>query len=939
MDEAGFELTGGVHEVGLEGRRVEGLAGVQVRADLARALTSTHRHRLTITRYEGDRRELTRDLPNVAGATLVHLQDDGLVRVGAEVAPGDVLIGVVEPKTGLTPLTQEEKLLRAMFGEAAGDVRDVSLRCPPGTRGRVSRVWKEPTPDGEKRKGEVHCVEVEEIRPLRVGDTLRVSGAEVTVEALVDGQAIALEGAIDTGRHVVAKVRCAEDALEARSIGPYSIISQQPLGGKANYGGQRVPTAALAHLEEHAPVLARELMTVKSDCVMGRTRLYESLIKGEDPGLDTLPESALVTLRVLRAAAIDVQVMDDAPPPKPTDGLFSLFTPVREIQPTGLALRLLDAEALLDASHGEVKKPETLNYRTFRPEAQGLFCSRIFGPVRDYECLCGKYTRMKHRGVVCEKCGVEVIQSRVRRERFGHVDLAVPLMHPWAAAFVAETLGLSVKDVHRIVDQALTIDLQEREPLPPGGASILGGSEPIAKVGVEALAMAAQDTPAAAAFFDRWPVLPPDLRPLVPLSGGRWATSDLNDLYRRLINRNNRTLRLIELNAPEIIIRNEIKMLQDSLDALVENGARGKTITGPDRRPLRSLAQMLMEPGWGLLRMARHGKRVDYSGAAVAVPCGVAEGTVRVPRAMALEIFKPWLYGRLEALGYVTTIKSAKRMVQKAGPEVQAALTEGCAHHPVLLASERFVAGMRVELWDELALGLSAGDLARAGVAPGEVVQVHVPASEHAIAETTALGVMRTTAGDTTPTSPFARAVAEPDPGPTLFELARQRLEDPLEDTFTRRLLGVQVRPSPVEKPAARDSAWIGPSAYVPPEPEEPATPAHWDRLVEELEFSIRTANCLQNAGIRTVGQLAQRTHAELLKTKNFGRKSLKEVIEMLASMGLTLGMRPGGPVKPVAPVAAPVIAPVAAPEVPEAPNAPPPAPADAPYDDLDDLD
>jgi DNA-directed RNA polymerase subunit beta' len=402
-------------------------------------------------------------------------------------------------------------------------------------------------------------------------------------------------------------------------------------------------------------------------------------------------------------------------------------------------ISLASPEMIREWSFGEVKKPETINYRTFRPERDGLFCARIFGPIKDYECLCGKYKRMKHRGVICEKCGVEVIQAKVRRERMGHIELANPVAHIWFLRSLPSRIGnlldLSLKDVEKIlyceahvVVDPMETDLTENQILTeeayqaalsnfgPNFKAMIGGEavlELLRKVDPEFLSAKLRkdikETKSEAqikkmskrlkvveAFKEsknkpEWmmllalPVIPPDLRPLVPLDGGRFATSDLNDLYRRVINRNNRLKRLQELNAPDIIIRNEKRMLQEATDALLDNGRRGKTFTGPNKRPLRSLSDML-KGKQGRFRQNLLGKRVDYSGRSVIVvgpelklhQCGL-------PKKMALELFKPFIYSKLEERGYTTTIKQAKKMVEDETVEVWDILSEVVKEHPVLL--------------------------------------------------------------------------------------------------------------------------------------------------------------------------------------------------------------------------------------------------------------
>ncbi len=404
-----------------------------------------------------------------------------------------------------------------------------------------------------------------------------------------------------------------------------------------------------------------------------------------------------------------------------------------------IRIALTSPEMIRSWSFGEVRKPETINYRTFKPERDGLFCAKIFGPVKDYECLCGKYKRLKHRGVVCEKCGVEVTQSKVRRERMGHIELASPVAHIWFLKSLPSRIGLMVdmtlRDLERVLYfEAFVVVDPGMTPLERGQlmsnetyleALEQYGDEFDARMGAEAILELLKTIDLATetgkvraeiggttsetkikrltkrlklleSFIEsgnnpQWmvltvlPVLPPDLRPLVPLDGGRFATSDLNDLYRRVINRNNRLRRLLELNAPDIIVRNEKRMLQESVDALLDNGRRGRAITGTNKRPLKSLADMI-KGKQGRFRQNLLGKRVDYSGRSVIVvgptlrlhQCGL-------PKKMALELFKPFIFHKLQLRGLATTIKAAKRLVEREGPEVWDILEEVIREHPVLL--------------------------------------------------------------------------------------------------------------------------------------------------------------------------------------------------------------------------------------------------------------
>ncbi|NRP83539.1 DNA-directed RNA polymerase subunit beta' [Marinobacterium sp. xm-d-509] len=404
-----------------------------------------------------------------------------------------------------------------------------------------------------------------------------------------------------------------------------------------------------------------------------------------------------------------------------------------------IRISLASPDMIRSWSYGEVKKPETINYRTFKPERDGLFCAKIFGPVKDYECLCGKYKRMKHRGVICEKCGVEVTMTKVRRERMGHIELASPVAHIWFLKSLPSRIGLmldmTLRDIERVlyfesfvvIDEGMTTlqrgqlmnDEQYFEALEEFGDDFDArmGAEAIGEllksIDLEAeISVLREEIPATnsetklkkmskrlkllEAFYKsgnnpEWmilkvlPVLPPDLRPLVPLDGGRFATSDLNDLYRRVINRNNRLKRLLDLNAPDIIVRNEKRMLQESVDALLDNGRRGRAITGSNKRPLKSLADMI-KGKQGSFRQNLLGKRVDYSGRSVIVvgpslrlhQCGL-------PKKMALELFKPFIFSKLELRGYATTIKAAKKMVEREEPLVWDILDEVIREHPVLL--------------------------------------------------------------------------------------------------------------------------------------------------------------------------------------------------------------------------------------------------------------
>ena len=476
--------------------------------------------------------------------------------------------------------------------------------------------------------------------------------------------------------------------------------------------------------------------------------------------------------------------------------LFKQFTPDEHFD--AIKIGLASPEKIRSWSFGEVKKPETINYRTFKPERDGLFCAKIFGPVKDYECLCGKYKRLKHRGVICEKCGVEVTQTKVRRERMGHIDLAAPCAHIWFLKSLPSRLGLvldmTLRDIERVLyfeayvvtDPGMTplkkfsimseddydakceeygydeftakmgaegikellegIDLDAEIERLRGD---LTGSE--AKVKKNAKRLKVLEAFKKSGIKPEWmimevlPVLPPDLRPLVPLDGGRFATSDLNDLYRRVINRNSRLKRLLELKAPEIIARNEKRMLQEAVDSLLDNGRRGKAMTGANKRALKSLADMIKGKS-GRFRQNLLGKRVDYSGRSVITvgpylklhQCGL-------PKLMALELFKPFIFSRLEQMGIATTIKAAKKEVEAGTPVVWDILEEVIKEHPVLLNRAPTLHRLGIQAFEPILIEGKAIQLHPLVCAAfnadfdGDQMAVHVPLSVEAQMEARAL--------------------------------------------------------------------------------------------------------------------------------------------------------------------------------------------------------
>jgi len=841
--------------------------------------------------------EITRDIPNVSEEALKNLDETGIIHLGAEVGPGDILVGKVTPKTE-SELSPEERLLRAIFGEKASDVRDTSLTVPPGVegvaidahifqrkeRGRkskedktkelartrelktyykqemeflqrekitrlsqllgVDKVKAEKMDFGDNEEAkilassfdeqmqELLAEEQQEIEKVRRGDELPPGVLKRVVVYIATKRKLA-EGDKLAGRHgnkgVVAKILPQEDMpflsdgtpvdivlnplgvpsrmnvgqilethlgwaakvlglhvdspvfdgateeeikemmrnanlpengkltlydgyngqpfdqkvtvgyiymmklihmvdekIHARSIGPYSLVTQQPLGGKAQFGGQRLGEMEVWALEAYGAAFSlQEMLTVKSDDVMGRTRIYEAIVKGEQRLTHGTPESFNVLIKELQGLCLDVKTEKV----KEESSLFD-----------SISIKIASPQVIKSWSRGEIKKAETINYRTLKPEKDGLFCEKIFGPVRDWECNCGKYKGIKFKGITCDRCGVTVDRSSVRRERMGHIELAAPVTHVWffkvVPSRISALLDMSLRDVEKVIyyEEYLVVDsgttpLKKRELLSEEkyqeAVNKYGSSSFKAKIGAEAIRDLLKELELDAysrklrrdlekskeilnnrkilktlkivedfkksANKPDWmvmevlPVIPPDLRPLVPLDGGRFATSDLNDLYRRVINRNNRLRKLIELSAPEIIIRNEKRMLQEAVDALLDNGRHGRAVMAANNRPLKSLSDML-KGKQGRFRQNLLGKRVDYSGRSVIVigpelklhECGL-------PKQMALELFEPFIIKKLRERGFVHTIKGARRMVERGKIEVWDILDEVIKDHPVLL--------------------------------------------------------------------------------------------------------------------------------------------------------------------------------------------------------------------------------------------------------------
>lgn len=596
-----------------------------------------------------------------------------------------------------------------------------------------------------------------------------------------------------------------DEKVHARSTGPYSLVTQQPVGGKALFGGQRFGEMEVWALEAYgAAHTLKEMLTIKSDDTEGRKEAYKAITRGEHVGESKIPETFYVLAKELQSLVLDVKVygdeVDENGAPKP----LVIKEDNRPKDFNAFQLVLASPESIRSWSRGEVKKPETINYRTLKPERDGLFCAKIFGPVRNYECLCGKYKKMRYKGMVCEKCGVEVTESKVRRYRMGHIELVAPVAHIWYVSSlpsrIGTLLGVKMKDLERVLyyEAYIVKDPGEASYDNEGTKPIMkydvlneeqyqniyqrfGDKGFVAQMGAEAvrdlleqldlvellrkLREEVKSTNSEAkkktiikrlkvveSFINsgnrpEWmiltalPVLPPDLRPLVALDGGKFAVSDVNDLYRRVINRNQRLKRLIELDSPEIIIRNEKRMLQEAVDALFDNGRNANAVKGANKRPLKSLSEII-KGKQGRFRQNLLGKRVDFSGRSVIVvgpnlrmdQCGL-------PKNMALELFKPHLFAKLEEKGYATNLKQATKMIAQKNNEVWECLQEIVEDYPVLLNRAptlhkqsiqafhpKLINGKAIQLHPLVCSAFNADF-------DGDQMAVHVPLSQEAIAE------------------------------------------------------------------------------------------------------------------------------------------------------------------------------------------------------------
>jgi hypothetical protein len=708
------------------------------------------------------------------------LGEDGIVLPGRTVQPGDVLVGIQSPK-GSDELTPEDKLFHALFGRDLANWKDASREYEGATPGRVlsvhvrlGRRWKgvevRPGPGkfvsgGEELpRGELAriAVTLAVTQPLEVGDSLHgEEGTTAVVCRIVGGPALvkmldlptepdlvvapdhpwAQPAAGGSAAHTV-RVGLAAGTLLApevtsRGTGPYDLISQRPFRSEWTACPAQALTAADFRwlLDRGARHLALELYGPRCDCVEWRPELYRILAKGERRLADLSPASVVGWC---------------SPGESPSEGVRHWDQLLRAacIQPFleggRLSFRLMTARDVLAGSFGEVKKPETINYRTHRPEKDGLFCERIFGPEKDWECACGKYRGMKYKEMTCDRCGVLVTHSRIRRKRTGHIELAAPVVHSWffrgAACLLGEALGMDPESLDQVIHHqrdvviepgasplrvGQTLDEEECRRAAgqygEGGLRTDTGAEAVEALLERAAAASGKEDPLARAVLRRLPILPPDFRPLVLLDSGTFATSDLNDLYRRIINRNNRLRKLRDLNAPEVIIRNEKRTLQRDVEALLDNDRCPKPVVGSSHRPLVPVAGFLrrLAEEDGTLREGFLHRPADYSARTrLAVDDTPDVDTCLLPERLAWDLYYPLVIARLKATGEADTIKSAKKLIGRRTEGACAAFGAVCAGAVVLASPAggpcRLLA-LRVRPTGELALKVHPELLDRVG--------------------------------------------------------------------------------------------------------------------------------------------------------------------------------------------------------------------------------
>lgn len=615
-----------------------------------------------VDKYRGD--EITKDLPNVGEEELVNLDENGFVRQGTVVKCGDILVAKITPKTA-EEMTSEEKLVRAIFGAAAAEYRDVSLRWPYRDQGWVIEV----KPGDAKEPHNTIRVIVGVNRPLKEGDVLEdekdnryvVAGIDpyVRFDALSSRQATLKRGNVRF-RKVTA---CSEEKWQARSTSAdVSMLTQMPLG-TGLHPGQWIGPAELELLAQAGlKANLKEILTIKSGAILGKVKAYEAVLKGEPVEVEGVAEIAHNVFSLMKGMGFAPTFLDE------TGQVVELDSG----RVAGLQLRLATAEDIRSWSYGEVREPETIEYRTHRPFPNGLYSERIFGPTRDWECHCGKYRKIKYEGVTCDRCGVEVTRSSVRRRRFGHIELPLAVVHFWLIPTIAEKLGLDGELVRKVVyfcadvvvepeEKAGTIRVGDQEP-DPSIKTLFGGEA------VKWLLERAGIKPDGF-VLEVIPVIPPDLRPIF-LENGRWVSHDLSQQYRPLINRVNRLRKIKKLHPPPSIIYHETRLVQETVDALFDNLSRTRPRETSEGRPLGSLAEELWRYLPQLLK-----RRVEFSGRGIVIPDPkLTPEQIGLPRDFLLELFKPFLMQKLVEREFTTNVKTAKRAVDRDDENAIAAL-------------------------------------------------------------------------------------------------------------------------------------------------------------------------------------------------------------------------------------------------------------------------
>jgi hypothetical protein len=698
-------------------------AGTVITQEAAARFVSVHQQLLHVEARASAGEHLLKNVPGVAPASLDHLDERGVVRVGSRVEAGDMLVG----KVRVDPL---------------GTHFDASLRVSPHARGTVSRADFETLDNGSRVRV---TVELTQLRSLAIGDVLATAKETRCVVSEIGGSL----GGADlrwpgvAGRLRVGKLACADARLHGRSIGPYSLVTQRPING-----GQRVSEAEICALQARgAWWTAAELLTVKSGDITGRENLYNSVVAGTPRCESTVP--ALVD-----ALWCELEAMGFAVTSVGTTERSKLQCDDR------LRISLRTSNEIRSRSYGQVKYQRTVDNRTHQPVPDGLFCERIFGPIADFRCACGERAETGPRGSRCLQCGVERIHSRARRERFGHIVLASPVLHPCMRGAVALLLGVGKSVIDDVLDNGKTLQGTDAMVAAETNASALGAALSavnLASLAYEAgprgdlaRAMQAGGTSPGALVLDVWPVLPPDLRPLVLLDGGRWATSDVTDLYLTLLRDNQRLDRMRALGtAPEEMVFFAERALQYTVDALVQNGVSENSVWDEDAAPGRLLVSLL-SLSRDHFRANLRGRTVDYSGTAVAVPVSsVGDDRIRLPRIMAREIFKPWIFCELGRRRLISTLKEAKAMVSARQSEAEAILARLVEGYPVAVFPHRPeeiqppipVVALLVELWDQPAVGISSSVAEALGIRfDGDAVVVHVPVDLRAVREMLDLG-------------------------------------------------------------------------------------------------------------------------------------------------------------------------------------------------------